>query len=330
MKTSVESSDRSCSADRSGAPSRVARRGLARAEASRLRRQASVLACRASSILAACSPWRISCASDRVRGENPCVPTCSDSSRFVLPAPFAPGHEDEARLEGQLEPGVRPEVAKRDRRDDQPASLIGMIRYQNESSADVIRPARSGLISFMRTVSPRTDSTPSARNSALKPISSGSPVYAGRQRLAASRRRPGSAPRWSARPRRSGAGEARCGAPSRRRAERRRAARRAEGRPRSRTTPAAARLTSGNWPSMRRVVSHVSPVPKTTVFSLHAELDRLGAGGDPGQLRERARRNDRLELRPVGLELGLLERQAVGVGRGHEELLRPRIAPGCP
>jgi hypothetical protein len=26
----------------------------------------------------------------RVRGEKPCVPTCSDSSRFVLPAPFRP------------------------------------------------------------------------------------------------------------------------------------------------------------------------------------------------------------------------------------------------
>ena len=36
------------------------------------------------------SPKRISSASERVRGENPWVPTCSDSSRFVLPAPFAP------------------------------------------------------------------------------------------------------------------------------------------------------------------------------------------------------------------------------------------------
>ena len=35
-------------------------------------------------------PRRISCASARVRGEKPCVPTCSDSSRFVLPAPFGP------------------------------------------------------------------------------------------------------------------------------------------------------------------------------------------------------------------------------------------------
>ena len=88
-----------------------------------------------------------------------------------------PRDENEPRLERELEPGIRPEVAERDLGDDQPASLIGMIRYQNESSsADVIRPGRSGLISFRRTVSLRTASTPSARNSALKPISSGSPV----------------------------------------------------------------------------------------------------------------------------------------------------------
>jgi hypothetical protein len=39
---------------------------------------------------AAASPKRISWASERVRGEKPCVPTCSDSRRFVLPAPFGP------------------------------------------------------------------------------------------------------------------------------------------------------------------------------------------------------------------------------------------------
>lgn len=87
------------------------------------------------------------------------------------------GDENEAGLELELEPGVRPEVAERDVGDDQPARRIGMIRYQNESSpAAVIRPGRNGLISFRRTVSPVTESIPSARNSALKPISSGSPV----------------------------------------------------------------------------------------------------------------------------------------------------------
>ena len=43
-----------------------------------------------SSIRAASAPKRTSCASLRVRGEKPCVPTCSASSRFVLPAPFSP------------------------------------------------------------------------------------------------------------------------------------------------------------------------------------------------------------------------------------------------
>src|SRR6185503_12591661 len=39
---------------------------------------------------AASWPKRTSCASARVRGEKPCVPTCSDSSRFVFPAPLGP------------------------------------------------------------------------------------------------------------------------------------------------------------------------------------------------------------------------------------------------
>jgi hypothetical protein len=37
-------------------------------------------------------------------------------------------HEGEARLEAQLERGVRAKAPKRDLRDDQPANLIGMIR----------------------------------------------------------------------------------------------------------------------------------------------------------------------------------------------------------
>ena len=37
----------------------------------------------------------------RVRGEKPCVPTCSDSSRFVLPAPFGPTDEHDPRLQAR-------------------------------------------------------------------------------------------------------------------------------------------------------------------------------------------------------------------------------------
>ena len=78
---------------------------------------------------AAVSPKRISCASWRVRGENPCVPTWSDSSRFVLPAPFRPTTSTTPGVEGEVERRVRPVLAERDVLADQPASLIGMIRY---------------------------------------------------------------------------------------------------------------------------------------------------------------------------------------------------------
>ncbi len=52
-----------------------------------------------------------------------------------------------------------------------------MIRYENVSPGEVMSPGRSGLISFSSTVSDCTASSPSRRKSALKPISSGSPVY---------------------------------------------------------------------------------------------------------------------------------------------------------
>ena len=42
--------------------------------------------------------------------------------------------EDDARLESELERGIRAEVAERDVADDQPASRMGMIRYQKLSS----------------------------------------------------------------------------------------------------------------------------------------------------------------------------------------------------
>ena len=63
---------------------------------------------------AARSPKRISCASVRVRGEKPCVPTCSDSSRFVLPTPFGPTASTRPGRRLELEPLVRPEVRERE------------------------------------------------------------------------------------------------------------------------------------------------------------------------------------------------------------------------
>ena len=88
------------------------------------------------------------CASLRARGENPCVPTCSASSRFVLPGAVRTVEKDDSRLELELERGVRTEVAERDVADDQPARRMGMIRYQKLSSGEAMRPGRSGLMSL--------------------------------------------------------------------------------------------------------------------------------------------------------------------------------------
>ena len=176
MKTSVASSPRSCSAERSTAPSRRARFGSValRADGDGHRHRpaaARQLDAAGSGALADQLHVRARAGREALRAD------VQRLEQVRLAGAVRPGDEDEPRLERELEPGVRPEVAERDLGDDQPASLIGMIRYQNESSsADVMRPGRSGLISFRRTVSLRTASTPSARNSALKPISSGSPV----------------------------------------------------------------------------------------------------------------------------------------------------------
>ena len=128
MKTSVANSRRSDSADGSRAPfSRASFASPCRSVT-----DASTGECARSPAIVtrpADSPNWISCASWRVRGEKPCVATCSDSSRFVLPTPFRPDGEHEAGLEGELERGVRAVVTKREPADDQPARRIGMIRY---------------------------------------------------------------------------------------------------------------------------------------------------------------------------------------------------------
>ena len=89
VKTSVATSERSCSAARSGAPFSFARLP---SPTSTVTSSCTSLSPRRprNAIRPDLSPKRTSCASVRVRGEKPCVPTCSDSSRFVLPAPFDP------------------------------------------------------------------------------------------------------------------------------------------------------------------------------------------------------------------------------------------------
>ena len=56
------------------------------------------------------------------------------------------------------------------------------------------------------------------------------------------------------------------------------------------------------------------------VVLVDAELHGLRPGGDAAELVERACRDDRLELRAGGRELGLLHGHPVRVGRGHREL----------
>ena len=89
VNTSVATSERNCSAARSGAPFTFAR--LLSPSSSVTSSCTSLSPLRPyKAIRPARSPKRTSCASARVRGEKPCVPTCSDSSKFVLPAPFGP------------------------------------------------------------------------------------------------------------------------------------------------------------------------------------------------------------------------------------------------
>src|SRR5207244_4519605 len=56
--------------------------------------------------------------------------------------------QDETWLEVELETRVRAVVAKRDRGDDQPASRMGMIRYEKSAPLPFITAGRSGLIRF--------------------------------------------------------------------------------------------------------------------------------------------------------------------------------------
>ena len=119
VKTSVETSRRSDSDDVEPRAVQLGPLRLGRREAHPERRRDTRPRAPRSRPQQPASPKRISCASLRVRGEKPCVPTCSDSSRFVLPAPFWPDDEHDARRQGELDRRVRAVVAKRDCSDDQ-------------------------------------------------------------------------------------------------------------------------------------------------------------------------------------------------------------------
>jgi hypothetical protein len=53
-----------------------------------------------------------------------------------LAGPVRPDGKDQTGRQLEIQSGVRAEVAERDLRDDQPASLIGMIRYEKASSGE--------------------------------------------------------------------------------------------------------------------------------------------------------------------------------------------------
>ena len=65
-----------------------------------------------------------------------------------LSCPVRAVQEHDSRLEAELQAGVRAEVPERDLADDQPASRIGMIRYEKLSSGDVMSPGRNRLMSL--------------------------------------------------------------------------------------------------------------------------------------------------------------------------------------
>jgi len=82
----------------------------------------------------------MSCASARVRGEKPCVPTCSDSSRFVFPTPFGPTASTSPGCSSSSSRFVTTEASELNPVDDQPGRRIGMTRYVKSSPSPWITP----------------------------------------------------------------------------------------------------------------------------------------------------------------------------------------------
>ncbi len=176
-------------------------------------------------------------------------------------------------------------------------------------------------MSFTRTVSVSIDSSPSRRNSALKPISRASAANPRRHALA----------RLAdvLRPRRDG--ELTLGEPK--------AKRRVPLREQADPANDVEELVAGKLELVLELLGEellvvrelaVDPParqphaagPEHDVVLLHGELHRLGAATDPRELLERSRRDDRLELGQRAGKRGLLDGQPVGVRRGHDELAR--------
>ena len=77
----------------------------------------------------------------------------------------------------------------------------------------------------------------------------------------------------------------------------------------------------GNWPSMRRDASQTSPAEKMTWFSCTPTPISSTSPAMRASSCQRAARDDRLEVCGSAAKRRLLDREAVRVGRGHDELV---------
>ena len=223
-------------------------------------------------------------------------------------------------LQAQLERGVRTEVAKRDVADDQPASRMGMIRYEKLSSGAAMRPGRSRLMSLRCTVSPadRLEPVPQeVRVEADLELLAGELHRQGLDRLAdilRLRRDRELALREAQAKRRVSLGHEPCTTDD---LEQR--------RPRCRDL---------DLEGLRQKLLVVRELPvdasagqpdvagtEDHVVLVDAELDVLGARRDANELLEGSRRDDRLEIGAAGGQRRLLDREPIRVGRGHHELV---------
>ena len=189
-----------------------------------------------------------------------------------------------------------------------------MIRYQNASPSALRRPGRSGLMSELHRV----------RRDRLEALAQELGVEPDLERLrrtrpratSRSRRRPGSGPRSSAR------------LAKRRRSSVFRCAMTAARRTASSTSPRSTSsstsnvsgfswATFGNWPSMRRVVSHASPAPKTTWFSLTPSCTCSAPAATRAS--SSSARAGMIASAPARRRLRLLHRHPVRVRRRHRQ-----------
>src|SRR4029077_3863636 len=93
-----------------------------------------------------------------------------------LPRSIGSMQHCQAFAQARFRAGIGAEVTHLDGDDSHTFKRMGIMRYtKSPLSGDSIRPGRSGLMSFRTSSSDSRLSSPSRRNSGLKPISKGSP-----------------------------------------------------------------------------------------------------------------------------------------------------------